>query len=167
MKKIRLLVLFALSLSLFSCSDSSSQQDDLAYIEENSTVPDNAIKPEQLSKEGFIDKVMDYESNPDVWKFKGDLPCIIDFYADWCAPCKKVAPILEEIAQEYEGVITVYKVDTQRERELAAAFGIQSIPSFLFCPKDGDPQMSSGIGRSDEETKQMFRDYIDQILLKK
>src|SRR5690606_24505132 len=78
------------------------------------------------------------------WKYEGDLPCIIDFYADWCGPCKMVAPILEQLATEYEGKIKIYKVDTEREQELAAAFGIRSIPSILFVPKEGQPQMAVG-----------------------
>lgn len=96
-----------------------------------------------LSKETFLKKVFNFEENKD-WKFEGDLPCIIDFYADWCGPCKTVAPILEELSDEYEGKINIYKVDTEAEQELAAAFGIRSIPSMLFCPKDEQPQMAQG-----------------------
>jgi thioredoxin len=121
----------------------------------------------QLTKQGFLNKVMDYESNPETWLFKGDKPCIIDFYADWCAPCRMTSPILEELAVKYHGKIHIYKVDTQQERELAGAFGIRSIPSFLFCPLDGDPVMMSGIAQTKEETKQMFIQRIDQILLGK
>ncbi len=98
---------------------------------------------EHLTKQTFLEKVFNYEQNKE-WKFNGDLPCIIDFYADWCQPCKIVAPILEELSEEYAGKINVYKIDTESERELAAAFGIQSIPSLLFCPKDDKPQMAQG-----------------------
>ncbi len=98
---------------------------------------------EMLSKETFLEKVFNFEKNKD-WKFEGDKPCIIDFYADWCGPCKTVAPILEELSDEYEGKINIYKVDTEVEQELAAAFGIRSIPSMLFCPKEGEPQMAQG-----------------------
>ncbi len=98
---------------------------------------------EHLTKETFLQKVFDYENNKE-WKFQGDLPCIIDFYADWCQPCKLVAPIMEELAQEYAGKINFYKVDTESEQELAAVFGIRSIPSILFCPKDDKPQMAVG-----------------------
>ena len=98
---------------------------------------------EHLTKQTFFDKVFNYEKNQD-WKFEGELPCIIDFYADWCQPCKIVAPILEELAGEYEGKINIYKIDTEAEQELAAAFGIKSIPSMLFCPKEGQPQMAVG-----------------------
>ena len=98
---------------------------------------------ELLTKETFLKKVFNYEENKE-WKFEGDKPCIIDFYADWCGPCKMVAPILEELSDEYEGKINIYKVDTEAEQELAAAFGIRSIPSMLFCPKEGQPQMAQG-----------------------
>ncbi len=98
---------------------------------------------EHLTKETFLQKVFDYEKNKE-WNFQGELPCIIDFYADWCQPCKLVAPILEELSQEYAGKINFYKVDTEAEQELAAVFGIRSIPSILFCPKDGKPQMAVG-----------------------
>ncbi len=98
---------------------------------------------EHLTKETFLQKVFDYQNNKE-WKFQGELPCIIDFYADWCQPCKLVAPIMEELAQEYAGKINFYKVDTEAEQELAAVFGIRSIPSILFCPKDDKPQMAVG-----------------------
>jgi thioredoxin 1 len=98
---------------------------------------------EHLTKETFISKVFNYETNKE-WKFEGSLPCIIDFYADWCGPCKVVAPILEELAKEYDGKLDIYKIDTEKETELASVFGIQSIPSLLFVPKDGQPQMAMG-----------------------
>ena len=98
---------------------------------------------EHLTKDTFQKKVFNYEASKD-WKFEGENPCIIDFYADWCAPCKMVAPVLEELAKEYEGKVDIYKIDTEDQQELAAAFGIRSIPSILFCPKDDKPQMSMG-----------------------
>lgn len=98
---------------------------------------------ELLTKETFLEKVFNFEKNKE-WKFEGDLPCIIDFYADWCGPCKMIAPVLEELSNEYKGKVNIYKIDTEVEQELAAAFAIRSIPSMLFCPKDGAPQMSQG-----------------------
>ncbi|HNX87371.1 MAG TPA: thioredoxin [Bacteroidales bacterium] len=98
---------------------------------------------EHLTKETFLEKVFNYEKNTD-WKFEGTLPCIIDFYADWCGPCKMVAPVLEELAVEYAGKINIYKIDTEAEQELAGAFGIRSIPSMLFVPMANQPQMSVG-----------------------
>jgi thioredoxin 1 len=98
---------------------------------------------EHLTVETFKQKVFDYEANKD-WKFEGELPCIVDFYAEWCGPCKMVAPILEELADEYAGKLNVYKVNTEEQQELAGIFGIQSIPSLLFIPKEGQPQMAMG-----------------------
>jgi thioredoxin len=98
---------------------------------------------EHLTKETFLSKVFNYEVNKD-WKFEGEKPCLIDFYADWCGPCKMVAPILEELAKDYEGKLDIYKVDTESETELASVFGIRSIPSLLFVPKEGQPQMAMG-----------------------
>jgi thioredoxin 1 len=115
---------------------------------------------EHLTKQTFLEKVFNFEQNKD-WKFEGNLPCLIDFYADWCQPCKMVAPILEELAEEYKGKINIYKIDTESEQELAAAFGIKSIPSILFCPKDSQPQMAMGA-----LPKETFKKAIDDILLK-
>jgi thioredoxin len=98
---------------------------------------------EKLTKDKFIEKVFDYENNKD-WKYAGNLPSIIDFYADWCGPCKMIAPVLEELSKEYEGKMNVYKINTEEEQELAAAFGIQSIPTLLFIPVEGEPRMAQG-----------------------
>lgn len=98
---------------------------------------------EHLTKDSFLEKVFNYEQSKE-WKYEGKLPCIIDFYADWCGPCKMVAPIIEELSKEYEGKLFVYKVDTEAEQELASVFGIRSIPSLLFVPLDGQPQMAMG-----------------------
>jgi thioredoxin 1 len=98
---------------------------------------------EHLDKDTFMEKIFDFENNQE-WAYKGELPSIIDFYADWCAPCRIVAPILDEISAEYAGKVNVYKINTEKEQELAAIFGIRSIPSILFIPKDGKPQMAVG-----------------------
>jgi len=98
---------------------------------------------EHLTKETFKEKVFNFEQNKE-WKFEGDIPCLIDFYADWCQPCKTVAPILEELAGEYKGKINIFKVNTEQEQELSALFGVKSIPSLLFVPKEGQPQMAMG-----------------------
>ncbi len=98
---------------------------------------------ENLTKATFLEKVFNYEENKE-WKFEGKVPAIIDFYADWCGPCKMLAPILEQLSEEYGDKITIYKVDTEAEQELSAAFGIRSIPSMLFCPMGEDPQMANG-----------------------
>jgi thioredoxin 1 len=122
-------------------------------------------KPVHLTKQDFLEKVMNYEKNQTEWVYEGDLPALIDFYADWCGPCRAAAPVLEELAKEYEGKIHIYKVDTEKEKELAGVFGIRSIPAFLFVPQDGKPTMSNGIAQTTEETKKMFKQMIDQILL--
>ena len=98
---------------------------------------------ENLTKATFLEKVFNFESNPE-WAFEGKVPALIDFYADWCGPCKTIAPILEELSEAYGDKITIYKIDTEAEQELAAAFAIKSIPSMLFCPMDGPPQMANG-----------------------
>ncbi len=98
---------------------------------------------EHLTLEAFKQKVFDYENEKE-WKYRGELPAIIDFYADWCGPCKMVAPVIEKLATKYDGRLSIYKVDTEAEQELAGMFGIQSIPTILFIPKDGQPQVSMG-----------------------
>ena len=114
---------------------------------------------EHLTSETFKSKVFNYEENKD-WKFAGEKPCLIDFYADWCGPCRMVAPILEELAEEYKGKLDVYKVNTEEERELAAMFGIQSIPSLLFVPLSGQPQMALGALPKDT-FKTAFKDVLE------
>ena len=113
-----------------------------------------------LTKSEFLSKVANYEANPTEWIFLGDKPCIIDFYAAWCGPCKTIAPILEDLAKEYDGQIDIYKIDTEAEQELAGAFGIRSIPSILFCPMNGAPQMAQGA-----MPKNAFKNAIADVLL--
>ncbi|MBN1326510.1 MAG: thioredoxin [Candidatus Cloacimonetes bacterium] len=98
---------------------------------------------EHLNKDSFREKIFDFENNTE-WNYQSEVPSIIDFYADWCGPCKMIAPVLEELSREYEGKLNIFKVDTEKEQELAAAFGIRSIPSILFIPKNGQPQMATG-----------------------
>ncbi|MCD7977361.1 MAG: thioredoxin [Tannerellaceae bacterium] len=113
-----------------------------------------------LTKDEFLKKVANYEQSPEEWKFLGDKSCIIDFYADWCGPCKMVAPILDQLAEKYDGRIDIYKVDTEKEEELSAVFGIRSIPTILFCPKDDHPQILRGaVSKAD------FEKVIQDVLL--
>lgn len=113
----------------------------------------------QLTTRDFKDKVFNYETESE-WKYSGTLPAIIDFYADWCGPCKMVAPVLEELSKEYEGKIIIYKVDTEQEEELSAAFGIRSIPTFLFVPVNAAPMMQPGA-----LPKKVFKEVIEEHLL--
>jgi len=113
----------------------------------------------KLTSQDFKDKVFNYETEKE-WKYKGSLPAIIDFYADWCGPCKVVAPVLEELSKEYEGKLLIYKVDTEAEQELAAVFGIQSIPTFIFINSEGEPAMQPGA-----LPKHVFKQLIEEKLL--
>jgi thioredoxin len=116
---------------------------------------------EHLTLDSFKEKVCEcgLEGGPAEWKFKGSQPAVIDFYADWCGPCKMVSPILEELSKEYEGRLDIYKVDTEDQQELAAMFGIASIPSILFIPREGKPQMAAG-AIPKKQFVQMFRDIL-------
>jgi thioredoxin len=127
--------------------------------------PSKEIKkmgPIHLTKAEFLAKVANYEKNPTEWKYLGDKPCIIDFYASWCGPCKTIAPILEDLAKEYDGQIYIYKINTEEEQELAGAFGIRSIPTLLFCPMGEAPQMAQGA-----MPRTSFVQAINEVLLKK
>lgn len=145
---------------VLGCNSQTNNKE--AIVEESEEI----VKPILLTKQMFLDEIMDYESNPNEWIYKGELPGLVDFYADWCAPCRITSPIIEDLAQEYAGKIQVYKIDIQKEQELAAVFGVRSIPTFLFIPKDDTPVMSSGIAQTPEQTKEMFRRQIDEILLR-
>lgn len=115
-----------------------------------------------LTRAEFLTKVANYEQNPQNWEYLGDKPCIVDFYADWCGPCKMIAPILDELAEEYDGKIYIYKINTEKEQQLSADFGIRSIPTLLFCPMGEQPQMAQGA-----LSKSAFKQAIDEVLLKK
>ncbi|WP_163717855.1 thioredoxin family protein [Mangrovibacterium lignilyticum] len=156
------LILFTLAFTtLISCAGENKAQS----ADKNNK--DNAEKVVSLiNKEQFLKEVWNYEQSPNEWKFLGKKPVIIDFYADWCGPCKIAGPILEDVAKEYDGKLIVYKIDTQHERELAGVFGITSIPAFLYIPVEGKPMMTAGIGRSKDQTRQMFVDNIESHLLK-
>lgn len=113
----------------------------------------------QLTSEKFKKEIFDYTTEKE-WKYKGDVPAIIDFYANWCGPCKMVAPVLEELSNEYDGKLNIYKVDTEVEEELSAVFRIRSIPSILFIPKESQPMIQAGA-----LPKHMLEDIIKQKLI--
>ena len=114
---------------------------------------------ELLTKASFQEKVFNFEKESE-WSFNGAIPAVIDFYADWCGPCKMIAPLIEELSVEYDGRVDFYKIDTDAEQELAGAFGVQSIPSLLFIPVDGKPQMAAGA-----LPKKVLKEVIDKELL--
>jgi thioredoxin len=173
MKKLTFTFLILAALMIGSCGSTNGNKPD-NRSEAPATSPeletDNTMttpegedgKVVHLTKATFLKKVWNYEQNPDTWVYIGDKPCIIDFYADWCKPCKMVAPIMEELAAEYKGKIYVYKIDTQVERELAQVFNVTSIPRVLFVPREGQPQMSVGA-----LPKPTFVQAINEVLLVK
>jgi len=162
-----------LTLAIFSivfsaCGNKNPEGSKNTATVSNSSVSSGNVKSsELLTKAVFIQKVWDFTKSPNDWKYLGSKPAIIDFYADWCGPCKIAGPILEEIGVEYADKIQVYKINTDQERELAQVFGITGIPAFLYIPANGKPVMMSGIARSKEETKKMFIENIEKYLLVK
>lgn len=158
MKKI-IFASIMLAITLSACAGTNKENKTT----ENKTTKDvKKMGTIHLTKADFLAKVADYEKNPTEWKYLGDKPCIIDFYASWCGPCKTIAPILEDLAKEYDGQIYIYKINTEEEQELAAAFGIRSIPTILFCPMGSAPQMAQGA-----MPKDAFKQAINDVLLKK
>jgi len=176
MKKLVFILAIAV-FSLYSCGSGQAKNNKKESVENSDaqvqTIADNTSNSVSsaeggsilLTKNVFLEKVWDYNDSPQEWKYKGDKPALIDFYADWCGPCKIASPILEEISNEYAGEIYVYKIDTEKEKELASVFGISGIPAFLYIPVEGQPVMMSGIARTKEDTKKMFKDNIDKYLL--
>jgi thioredoxin len=156
-KKIIIMLSAFLGLTAMGCQGQSQKKESEVKQEKN-----KSMGTIQLTKADFLKKVHNFETSPNEWNYLGDKPAIIDFYATWCGPCKMVSPILEELSKEYEGKIVIYKVDTDQEEELSAEFGIRSIPSILFIPMKGEPQMMMGAMPKDS-----FKKAIDSILLKK
>lgn len=150
-------VVFILSIMFSGCINAQTKEGT-----KNSTESTTAGKVISLNKADFLKKVFDFEKNPQEWTYEGNKPCIIDFYATWCGPCKKVAPILEELAQTYKDKIVIYKIDVDKENELATAFGIQSIPTILFVPGKGIPRLTQGALPKEELVNQ-----IESFLLEK
>ena len=156
MRKLKGLFLISVVLLLVSCS--MSAKSDKNETEKVAAQGEVVV----LDKANFLTKVYNYEKNQSEWVYEGEKPCIVDFYADWCGPCKKVAPILKELAGEYKNDIIIYKINVDNEKELAAAFGIQSIPTLLFIPAKGKPQLAQGA-----LSKEQFVEQINGFLLGK
>lgn len=122
---------------------------------------DNASKVQHITYQDFLDKIWDFEKSPEEFKFKGKTPAIVDFYADWCGPCRKVGPIMEKLAKDYDGKLAVYKVNVDKEKDLAAAFQVRSIPMVLFIPLEGQPMMQVGAMAESE-----YKKVVEERLLK-
>ncbi len=156
MKRALVILFLFFSFFLNACNNNGLNGPDNKVIE----IRDGIVN--QLSTQMFLKLVWDYKTNPKAFKFTGDVPCIIDFYADWCRPCRMVAPIMEEFAREYNGKIRIFKVNTDAEQELARLFQIRSIPAVMFVPKSGKPQMTVGA-----LPKESFKKIIEELLLVK
>ena len=160
MKQRFLTLLFAMVMALMvsACGNGKSEQ----VVEQTLPKETTEVKAIPITKADFLAKVVNYEANPTEWIYLGDKPCIVDFYTTWCGPCKRLAPIMDELAKEYAGEIYIYKVDTDKEQELAAVFGIRSIPTLLFCPMKENPQIAQGA-----LPKEQLKEAIEKVLLKK
>ena len=147
MKKISILALVALGFSILSCSNIKGNQKDkeISVIAGNDQTKEADVKPEHLTYDTFLKKVWNFEKNPKEWIYEGKEPCVIDFYADWCGPCKRVAPIMDEMAKKYNGKVKIYKINVDKERKLASVFQVRSIPAVLFSPVKGKPMMQVGL----------------------
>lgn len=154
--------IISLSFILLATSQFSFAENDVKG--ETEEQKSNQLLPNttNLTKADFLKLVFDYETNPNEWKYLGDKPAIIDFTATWCGPCKILSPILEELGAEYKGKITIYKIDIDKEQELAAAFGVRSIPTLIFIPMGEQPQISQGL-----LSKETLVEAINNVLLKK
>jgi thioredoxin len=157
MRKTKYTFILSAVMVIVSCCCNSGGDN-----QQNTNNKEKKMQTIHLTKSEFLAKVADYETSPNEWKYLGDRPAVIDFYASWCGPCKMIAPILEELAAEYGDSIYVYKINTEEEQELAAAFGIQSIPTLLFVPMEGAPQMAQGA-----MPKNALKEAIDKVLLNK
>lgn len=160
-KSVLLIIVMALAVGAFATIIYNNKSGVPSTKEVINNKNESNMKTIQLTKSEFMKRVANLESNPTEWKYLGDRPAIIDFYATWCGPCKAMSPALEEIAKEYDGKVYVYKVDVDSERELAAMFGIRSIPTLLFVPMNEQPQRVSG-ALPKSELKQIIGEVLHQ-----
>lgn len=160
MNKIGIIVLAVVfGLSNIACTGNAAEKTSNSAEVVASNPGDTDGKVIVLDEAAFKEKVWNYDANPQEWVFAGDKPAVIDFYADWCGPCKRVAPIMEKLAEEYKDQIVIYKVNTDHNRELSGVFGIRSIPSILFIPHKGQPAMQAGAMQEDQY-RQIFEDFV-------
>jgi len=158
MKQIKsLLSVFVLTLAATACAGNSGENKK----SNEPTKEDNKMEVVALNKADFLKKIYNYEANPNDWKFEGSRPAIVDFYATWCGPCKVIHPILEELSKEYSGKVDIYQIDVDKEQDLAATFGIRSIPTLLMIPMKEEPRIMQGAMPKDQLKKA-----IDEFLLK-
>ena len=162
MKSRKFFTLLALMVGFMTQASCKGQAKNNEAASNTETTGKETAAPVHLNKADFLKKVYNYEASPNEWKYLGNKPAIIDFYADWCGPCNMIAPSLEQLAKEYAGQINIYKVDVDKETELAQAFGIQGIPALLYIPMEGKPQMLQGAMPKDQ-----LKEKIESILLKK
>jgi thioredoxin len=148
MGRKNLLLLLVALLAVISCTNKKQDTEQ------------EEVKTITLTKKEFLKKIVNYEKDTLGWRYLGDKPAVIDFYAKWCGPCKAIAPTLEKLAQEYEGKIYIYKINVDKEPELAEMFGIESIPTLFFIPMEGEPTVTRGM-----MTRSLFKEYIDSLLI--
>jgi thioredoxin len=169
MKKFYVGLIAVLAIQFMGCSNNNAKaqeekrnkQPDEEVLAMNN-VPEKGKGTIMMDKALFLEKIWNYEKNPQEFVYQGDKPSLIDFYADWCGPCRMMAPVMEELAKEYEGQIYIYKIDTEVEKELSAAMGIRSLPTFLAFPMKDQPQLITGA-----KNKEMFKELIDNYMLNK
>jgi len=147
MKKLSIILVLFFTAGLMACTNSEGSEKNSTKAKSEITNGDknsSGGQVEHLTYDKFLKEVWNFEANPQEWVYEGDVPCVIDFYADWCRPCKRVAPIMDELAKEFDGKLKVYKINVDNEKQLASVFRVRSIPSVLFVPKTGKPQMQTG-----------------------
>ena len=167
MKKLSFLFVFFIAANMLACTSSEgnekASEKSSSFTANDQKGNKSSAMPEHLTYDEFLKKVWNFEQNPQEWIYEGEIPCVIDFYADWCRPCKMVAPIMDELAKEYDGKIKVYKINVDKERQLASIFRVTSIPSVLFVPKNGKPVKQTGALKRDD----YFKIVKEQLLKEK
>ena len=161
MKRLLLIVFTIAAIAMTGCSQNKQNNKDNTVATKTQNATTGEGKVNYLTTADFKKKIMDYDKHPQEWVFEGSRPAIIDFYATWCRPCKMTAPVVEELAKDYQGKIDFYKVDVDKEQELAATFGIESIPTILFIPAKGKPTAQMGAMQ-----KADFEEIIKSVIFK-